>query len=122
MPKIKIGYELDSNGEQLPGNIRAGKVQYAYCLYEKYGAMTNMSPASNMLSVIKYDTNDSNTVKNTKGYPSGKLASCSIRVVIDSLPENYNTRFNKLRVIRMSYVQNGQEPTLDIIYDDDIDP
>lgn len=122
MPKIKIGYELDSNGEQLPGNIRAGKVQYAYCLYEKYGAMTNMSPASNMLSVIKYDINDSNTVKNTKGYPSGKLASCSIRVVIDSLPENYNTRFNKLRVIRMSYVQNGQEPTLDIIYDDDIDP
>ena len=78
MPKIRIGYELGDNYEQSPGNIKAGKVQYAYCLYEKYGAITNMSPASNMLSIIKYDVHDSNTKKNTKGYPTDRLVTIKL--------------------------------------------
>lgn len=114
MPKISAKIS------NINGYLKAGKVQYTYYFYKKHGAQTDLAPMSNIVSIISYDTFDGPSRKNTVGFPDNKNSNIAVDVTIDKTTSPAIHSFDKLRIIRVQYVQNGQEPTVSIIYDDAI--
>lgn len=87
------------------GNIKGVVVQYAYVLYKQYGAQSNMSPLTKPISL--YDDN--------RGFKPNERTYKSVDL---SLSYSSNS-FNKIRIYRIAYVRSGQEPEVNIIFDQD---
>lgn len=90
---------------QQAGNIKGVVVQYAYVLYKQYGAQSNISPLTKPISL--YNEN--------RGFKQNEYTNKSI-----SLSLTYSSSsFNRIRIYRIAYIQNGQEPEVNIIVDQD---
>lgn len=121
MPKIKI-VNLGDNGR-----LQSGKIQYAYRLYKKHGATSDISSPSNMVSIIHYNTSDTDIIKtnrqasiikDTKGYKTNSATGKSAHIIIDGISDQILiSQYDRLQVLRINYIQNGQMPTISIIYD-----
>lgn len=100
LPAAKV-YVLDNTG----GTLKAAKVQYLYRVYKQSGASSTISPLSNIVPLYK---------NNTSGYRQGQSSSHSCNIIIN----NSFTGVDKIQIYRINYIQNGQEPTVSLIYDD----
>lgn len=113
-PPSSIEYitDIDNNVPQItasisdqPGNIKGVVVQYAYVLYKQYGAQSNISPLTKPISL--YNGN--------RGFKQNESTDKSIDLSLSYSSDS----FNKIRIYRIAYVQNGQEPEVNIILDQD---
>ena len=93
------------------GNITGYRVQYFYRLYQQYGSTTSLSTSSSVLSLYKNTQN---------GYETSSTGN-SVKVNIDFGPSfTSSTNFNRIQIFRIAYIQNGQLPKVDLIYDQDL--
>lgn len=96
------------------GNLKAGRIQYAYQLYNKNGAETCYSPASNLVSLTK-STEDTSTL-NYLGTDKGEIINKSIGITIT----NNSTDFNRVRLVALEYEVYGQNPIIRIVTESEI--
>lgn len=97
VPQILVGTSSQS------GNIKGVVVQYAYVLYKQYGSQSNISPLTRPISLYNGD----------RGFKQNEYTDKSISLTL----EYSSNFFNKIRIYRIAYVQNGQEPEINIIVD-----
>ena len=86
------------------GNIKGVVVQYTYLLYKQYGSQTNVAPLTAPISLYNGD----------KGFKQNEYTNKSVEL---SLSYQADT-FDKIKVFRIAYIQNGQEPEVNVIVDD----
>jgi len=85
------------------GSLIAGRVQYAYSLYNVHGNSTPISALSRIVSVIEND----------KGALSGETVNASMRIDISV----QNTEYEYLRIYSIHYQELDQLPKITLIYD-----
>lgn len=112
-PKITFTpFEFDA---VIGGNLKPALVQYSYSLYTKNGIFTDISPATKLIPII-----DNKGGKNTNGFAK-EVEHSTMGVQLSlNLDEQYIKTFNKIKVYRITYVENGQAPTIEIIIDEKI--
>lgn len=100
--------------EVITGNLKYGMVQYAYSLYNKNGNQTTVSSPTKLIPIVsKMQTTRTPTLQN--GGESDKSSGVGIRIKI-----NYGElkdQYDKIQIYRITYVENGQTPTIDLIFD-----
>lgn len=102
--------------KEIAGRLLPGIVQYAYRLYTPYGQFTRMSTISTPYYVYKKQG------INSKGFPLQKRTDIGLKLNIDLfIPLDSPVRFLEnacIQVYRISYLQNGQLPQVDLIIDE----
>ena len=93
------------------GSLLPAAVQYAYVLYNKYGNNSGLSPLSNLVPVVNRSSGSS------KGLEYGDKSGAGYKITIS---ENKTSGFNKCCIYRITYQQVGQDPTVNMIYDGDL--
>lgn len=88
------------------GNLKAGKVQYAYQLFNQHGTSSSVSPMSDVVSIS--ETIDNNASVLTKGSPLNSTTQLGVKL----RAAFNNNGFNRLRIYRIFYDKVGQVPTI----------
>ena len=101
LPQINVSLAEES------GTLRPAKVQYAYRLYKEGGAATTLSPLSQLITL--YDGN--------KGY--NNTIETSNKAVSIQIDEYTSSELNKIQIYRINYIQVGQFPEVNLVYDGD---
>ena len=98
----------------IPGKLKYSMVSYSYMLYNKYGQHSDVSVACKQIPIGNY-----NFVKNQNFIQSGgKLdAQSNSGVMVSVHISKEYIHLGKIKVFRIQYFQNGQMPTISIIYD-----
>lgn len=95
------------------GNLNGGQYQYSYQLYKKFGNSSEISPTTLMIPVI--NNTQYKTGNNIKGVNQDEQSGSGIKIQI---PKSESSAYlDRIKIYRIHYVQNGQEPTIDIVYD-----
>ena len=94
---------------QLAGQVPGVKVQYAYRYYRLGGAATQISPMSNVVTIYKTSNEGYTETDNTTS-----------KSVMLTLPKAPLEVANMMQIYRVSYIQVGQLPLVNLIYDDEI--
>lgn len=112
IPPYSIEYiaDIDNNVPQITaavsntsGNIKGVVVQYTYVLYKQYGSQTNTAPLTAPISLYNGD----------EGFKQNEYTNKSI-----DLSLNYSSStFDRIKVFRIAYIQNGQQPEVHVIVD-----
>ncbi len=104
--------------EYITGMMKPGLVSYSYQLYTKHGNATDISPACQQIPVFNTNKTNSTDVVKYEGINYGKTTNCGVKIVIPSITDlKLGAKFNRLRIFRLTVHQNGQVPTVEIIYD-----
>ena len=98
----------------IPGKMKYSMVSYSYMLYNKYGQHSDVSVACKQIPIGNY-----NFVDNQNFIQSGgKLdAQSNSGVMISVQISKEYVHLGKIKVFRIQYFQNGQMPTISVIYD-----
>lgn len=99
--------------ELTKGTLQPALVQYSYRLYNKYGIATEISPTTKQIPIVNNYYENWNRGKKVEGILSTDKSTCG--VVINIPRDNY--AFDQMQIFRITYVENGQLPTVEIIYD-----
>lgn len=110
------------------GSLYSGKVQYAYQLYNKNGNSSMISPVSQLISLAlsEQPTSISNNVFQV-GKNQGSDADVNsgkgvkLNLTFDKDDTN-NANFDSIRIFRIHYSSNTDEPTIDVIIETGISP
>lgn len=97
------------------GNLKAGKIQYAYQLYSKRGSESIFSPASDLIHITNSD--ETKTSKYYLGDEVGTVVNKSINITIPSI----DTLFTRLRVVALEYTVLYQQPSIRIVGEYDVE-
>lgn len=92
---------------RITGKLKPAIVQYSYILYKRYGKRTQMSQLSQPESLY------SNNTYGDFGYSNVEYTNIGLTLQV------LETKgvFDSIRIYRISYIQIGQQPTIDVIYD-----
>lgn len=82
------------------GMLKPAKLQYAYRLFKTGGAVTTLSPLSNLISIRKTEN---------RGYSNTEISSKTVAISIN-VPTN--SGLDSIQIFRINYIQNGQAPTI----------
>lgn len=98
----------------IPGKLKYSMVSYSYMLYNKYGQHSDVSVACKQIPIGNY-----NFVDNQNFIQSGgKLdAQSNSGVMVSIQISKEYIHLGKIKVFRIQYLQNGQMPTISVIYD-----
>lgn len=98
----------------IPGKLKYSMVSYSYMLYNKYGQHSDVSVACKQTPIGNY-----NFVDNQNFIQSGgKLdAQSNSGVMVSIHISKEYVHLGKIKVFRIQYLQNGQMPTISVIYD-----
>ena len=98
----------------IPGKLKYSMVSYSYMLYNKYGQHSDVSVACKQIPIGNY-----NFVDNQNFIQSGgKLdAQSNSGVMVSIHISKEYVHLGKIKVFRIQYLQNGQMPTISVIYD-----
>lgn len=98
------------------GNMTSGMVSYAYVLYNKNGISTDMSIPTKLIPIVYSKEGSFNgDGKNINGADKDKHVGQGVRVKIHL--DNELKNFNRIQLYRIKYVETGQEPEIDLIFD-----
>ena len=100
--------------ELTDGTLTSGMVQYSYRLYNKNGIITDLSIPTKLIPIV-YSTNNWIDGKHIYGADKDKNMGVGVRIKI-LYPDGIDY-LDRIQVFRIQYVENGQEPTIDMIYD-----
>lgn len=98
------------------GSIENPVVQYSYQVYSRYGQQSEVSPITRLLSLPSNKIDYNKDGKSVEGVAPEKSTNCGVRLSIDV--SNVPNEFDKIKIYRISYQQNGQLPLIELIYDD----
>ena len=101
------------------GNLKAGRIQYSYQLYNTYGAESMFSPSGTMINLTSSDDNNVDTI-NYNGSKAGEFVNKSVRVVIDISDPAFDT-FTRLRLVAIFYEDDVSIPDVRIVGEYNID-
>jgi hypothetical protein len=96
----------------VPGDIKAGMVQYAFQYYTLHGAETNISPLSDMIHLTNRD--DYGTYS-AYYWGEGDLTSTAGKGVRIQIPVDDSYKFSNIRIIRLHYTTVNSVPTITIV-------
>lgn len=99
------------------GNLPVGMVQYSYSLYSKKGSQSEASIPTKLIPIVKNANYNQTDGKKIEGDDEGKQTGIG---VILKLPNITEDQFDKIKVYRIFYTQNGQQPTIETIVDTNI--
>jgi len=109
----EIDYSNINTQIQVGGNLLAGKVQYAYSLYNLNGSETKISPLSVLVPVAfsYYGSTEDN-----KGYggDSGEMLNLSVLVSIPDIDQSYDY----IRLFSIHFQELNQTPKITLIADE----
>lgn len=97
----------------IDGNLKASMVCYSYQIYNKNGISTDVSPACKLIPIGNNLTQSD--ISKIEGDYEGNFTNCGCQVFIQN--DEYQEFLNRIIVYRIQYIQNGQSPTISIIYD-----
>ena len=89
------------------GTLKAGMVAYSYQLYNKYGNSSGISPSTKLIPIVSGSGNM------VSGLDKDKTSDKGVSITIPQL----GTDFDSMRIFRIMYLENGQEPVIEVIYD-----
>lgn len=99
------------------GMLKAGLVEYSYQFYTKYGHQSEISPSTKLIPLhtgsIAPESN-----KYVDGYEMDKTTDKGVRIKINKPTGVDSAGFTHIRVYRITYVENGQLPTIEVFYDE----
>lgn len=96
------------------GRLKAALYQYSYQMYNKHGAATEVSTATKLISLRK-GSSTVQTSNKIEGYEQDSYTDKGIKITIPLLE-----KFDSIKIYRISYVEAGQMPTVECIYDDKV--
>lgn len=91
------------------GQLKSGLVQYSYRLYENHGTVSDISPTTKLIQI-----GDHGIDGNINGSENDFITNTGVRIKI---PNDDTSNYNKIQIFRIHYQVNGQNPTIDIVYD-----
>lgn len=91
------------------GNLKAGKIQYAYQLYSKRGSESVLSPASQLIHLTEYDEK-----KDSRDYFGSEINTNVNKSVLVTI-ENPDELFTRLRLVALEYSVLYQVPSIRIV-------
>jgi len=91
------------------GNLKAGKIQYAYQLYSKRGSESVYSPTSQIIHITEADSTFNSS--DYYGSEKGEIVNKSINVSIT----NPDPLFTRLRLVALEYTVLSQIPSVRIV-------
>lgn len=101
----------------ISGMLKAGLVEYSYQFYTKYGHQSEISPSTKLIPLhtgsIAPESN-----KCVDGYEMDKTTDKGVRIKINKPTDVDSAGFTHIRVYRITYVENGQLPTIEVFYDE----
>ena len=92
------------------GHLKPAKIQYVYRLYKLGGAATTLSPVGNVLPLYK---------STTEGYNDKEITD---KAAIITVRLHNIVGLDRIQLFRITYMYNGQMPTVHRIEDKVIDP
>lgn len=109
----------------IAGLLKPAQVCYSYQLYSNHGVATDISPACGMIPVLNLPTDVDligidGKLNSVKGVSYGKESSCGVQIRIDT--SDTIDIMDHIKVYRVTIQQNGQMPTVEIIYDSTFKP
>lgn len=105
---VTISYEVIPGG-----NLKAGKIQYAYQLYNVNGSESCYSPTSSLINLTSSDDNLSTTFNYT-GSDKGKIINKSVRISINISDSSFDN-FTRLRLVAVTYENDNIIPEVRIV-------
>lgn len=98
----------------IPGKMKYSMVSYSYMLYNKYGQHSDVSVACKQIPIGNYNfVGKQNFIQS-----GGKLdAQSNSGVMVSIHISKEYVHLGKIKVFRIQYLQNGQMPTISVIYD-----
>ena len=100
---------------QQGGNLKAGKIQYAYQLYSVRGTESVFSPASNLIHLTSSD--EGSNSNEYGGSEVGESINKSVVITIDGI----DSLFTRLRLVALEYTVLYQQPSIRIVGEYDIE-
>lgn len=97
----------------ITGRLITSQVQYTYRYYNKYGNSSQLAPLTNKIQVI--DSSRSKEIGNAEN------TETSVGFALNIDTSDYNKRFNRIQVFRLSYIKPGEDAEVALIYDDKFD-
>lgn len=87
------------------GNLKSGLYQYSYRLYDKRGVSTEFSIPTKLIPIASITNNRS------QGYQEGDNTGKGVKVKFNI----DDSKLDRIQIVRIHYVENGKEPTIEII-------
>lgn len=87
------------------GTLKSGLVQYSYRLYKKNATYTDISPCTNLIPIYGVDG---------RGLLENEDSGRGVKISIDI---EYTKNFDYIQIYRIHYSINGQNPTVSLICD-----
>ena len=98
------------------GRLNAGKIQYAYSLYSKYGSETELSPLSESVNIFASGISDksSDILGTDKDIIYGKPAGKSVSILIGGIDTSI---YSNIKIYSIYYVSSADIPFIRLIAD-----
>ena len=102
----------------IDGNIKAAVVEYSYQFYKKYGQQSEISPSTKLIPLYKGATTAKESAR-ILGYLPDEQPDKGVKIKIKWSTEQIEP-FDRIKVFRVSYIETGQLPQIECIYDENI--
>lgn len=102
----------------ISGKLKAGLIEYSYQFYTKHGHQSEISPSTRLIPLHTGNVDLAN-VNNIAGYEEDSVTDKGVKIKI-KVPDLSEHGYDHIKVYRITYVQNGQLPTIEVFYDQKI--
>lgn len=111
----KVLFNKPKFQEYIAGQLKPAMVAYSYQLYDKHGIASEVSPACQFIPVVNWgDSNRTNIIK-AKGVRPGQKSNSGVKIKIRL--DKSSEILDRIKVFRITNIENGQMPTIEVIYD-----
>lgn len=97
------------------GSLKPAMVSYAYRLYSLNSIATDVSPACQPIPVVNFKDGNKDNIQQVFGEEMGSETNCGIQIRIPI--DIGNSIIDQIQIYRITTVQQGQVPTIELIYD-----
>ena len=98
------------------GQLKSGLVQYSYSLYKRKGRVSEISPCTKLIPIVNQIQNNPNIGKQKVGLEKDYTSNSGVSLNI-SIDAKYQKQLDRILIYRIQYTENGQLPTVGVIYD-----
>lgn len=98
------------------GQLKSGLVQYSYSLYKRKGRVSEISPCTKLIPIVNQIQNNPNIGKQKVGLEKDYTSNSGVSLNI-SIDYKYQKQLDRILIYRIQYTENGQLPTVGVIYD-----
>lgn len=112
IPTVALEQPLFSS--MIQGDMKSGKIQYAYRVYNNNGGVSNISPFSGMIHLTGPNISEESSTHNYLGTPYDVNTKKGVKMVFNNLPPTTN----KIVIYSIHYTTYNSQPIAKIVIDD----